>query len=320
LCTGGSGGHHCGLFGRCTPPGSASGQLTATSLPILASSDSVDFPHCADASRRLAQSESRGFLPRELWLAASGRARNFSRTQTPCAFQLGGPPDPQHPLTLPVARATDDELPHPPSGSAVPPKSHRRTAALARTIPLACPLRLTRLTIRNAFDWLYPDLSAGSGRSFTQLALGLRATGTPFHNQQLPACHGDGSPPFAISRRTGNAESTLPTFERKALVTNLCNRLVVNEHPPDPSTPKQSGSHHPDHRFGPCPADPHPRAQLGTTPSPAAPDSRKRHLRPQVVSRLASRTPAVPMVQRSPARGCLRRPHGPDITRAQPFG
>jgi hypothetical protein len=136
---------------------------------------------------------------------------------------------------------------------------------------------------------------------------------------QLPARHGDGPPHFATSRRTGNSEK-LPTSERKALVTNLCNRLVVNEHPPDPLIPEQPSSHRTDHRFRPCPADAHPRAQLGTLPSPAAPNSRKRHLRPRVVPRLASRTPAMSMVHRSPARGCLRRPHGPDMTYEEPFG
>jgi hypothetical protein len=95
-------------------------------------------------------------LPRELRLLASGRARDFSRSLTPCTFRLGGPPDPQHSLTSPVARTADDELPPSPSGPAAPPKSHRRAAALARTAPPACPLRLTRLTTRNAFDWLHP--------------------------------------------------------------------------------------------------------------------------------------------------------------------
>jgi hypothetical protein len=182
-----------------------------------------------------------------------------------------------------------------------------------------CPLRLTGLTTRNAFDWLDPDLSAGSGHSSTQLSLGIRATGTPFHDLQLPARHGDGSPPLAISRKTGNSEK-LPTFERKAPLANLCNRLVVNEHPPGPPILEQCGSHRPDRRFRPRPADTHPRTHLGTLPSPTAPDSRKRHLRPQVVPRLASRTPAVTMVQRSPARGCLRHPLGPDMTCAEPFG
>jgi hypothetical protein len=154
----------------------------AASLPSLASSDSVDFPRYAGGSRRPAQSESRGFSPRELRLRASGRARDFSRAQTPCAFRLGGPPDPQHPLTFPVARPADDELPPSPSGPAASPKSHRRTAALTRTAPPACPLRLTRLATRNVFDWLHPDLSVGSGRSFVQLALFSRATGTPCHN------------------------------------------------------------------------------------------------------------------------------------------
>jgi hypothetical protein len=181
-----------------------------------------------------------------------------------------------------------------------------------------CPLGLTSLTTRNVFDWLHPDLSAGSGRSLVQLALFSRATGTPFHNPSLPARHGDGSPLLAISRRTGNSEKP-PTFESKALVTNLCNRLVVNEHPPDPPIPRQPGSHRTDRRFRPGPADTHPRAHLGTLSSSTAPDSRKRHLRPHVVPRLASRTPAAAMVHRSPARGCLRRPLGPDMSCTQPF-
>ena len=104
---------------------------------------------------------------------ASGWARDFSRSQTPCTFRLRRPPDPQHPLAFPVARTADDELPPSPSGPTAPPKSHRTAAVLARTAPPACPLRLTRLTTRNTFDWLHPDLSAGSGHSFTQLALGL---------------------------------------------------------------------------------------------------------------------------------------------------
>jgi hypothetical protein len=205
LCADGSGNHHDGLFGRCTPPGPASLRLAPPlGLPWHQRTPSTSLLRWQFAPPR-ALGITRFFAARAS-SPASGWVRDFSRSQTPCTFRLRRPPDPQCPLASPVARTADDELPPSPSGPTAPPKSHRTAAVRARTAPPACPLRLTRLTTRNAFDWLDPDLSAGSGCSFTQLALGLRATGTPFHDPQLPARHGHGSPHLAIPRRTGNAE------------------------------------------------------------------------------------------------------------------
>ena len=160
-----------GVFGRCTPPGFACNRLAAAqrNLGIIGLRRFSTLrswfapPNAVEITR---------FFAARALSSASGWARDFSRSPTPCTFRLRRPPDPQHPLASPVARTTVDELPPSPAGSAAPPKSHRTTAALARTAPLACPLRLTRLTTRDTFDWLHPDLSAGSGHSFTQLALG----------------------------------------------------------------------------------------------------------------------------------------------------
>lgn len=232
-------------------------------------------------------------------MPASGRARDFSRAQTPCTFRLRRPPDPQHPLTSPVARAADGELPPLPSGPTAPPKSHRETAVLARTIPPACPLRLTRLTTRNVFDWLDPDLSAGSGCSITQLALGLRTTGTPFCNLKLPARHGDGSPHFATSRRTGTARRRyLPTRRRHLLPISAANLLSTSTRRILPFPIARLAPSRP--TLPPLPLGSHACATFGPAPSTTAPDSRKRHLRPQVVAHLMLCSPAVTMIHRCP--------------------
>jgi hypothetical protein len=55
----------------------------------------------------------------------------------------------------------------------------------------------------------------------------------PCRTFQLPARHGDGTPIHAGAPRFHIAEARGPT-SHKMPFTNLCNRLVVNEHPWDP--------------------------------------------------------------------------------------
>jgi hypothetical protein len=50
----------------------------------------------------------------------------------------------------------------------------------------------------------------------------------------LPACHGDGTPGSCSSDACPLAEALGPEADKMPL-TNLCNRLVVNEHPLDPT-------------------------------------------------------------------------------------
>lgn len=65
-----------------------------------------------------------------------------------------------------------------------------------------------------------------------QMKVAHEPPGHPCHALEPSACHGDGSPELATPGRARHAE-TSRAFEGKAPLANLCNRLVVNEHPLD---------------------------------------------------------------------------------------
>jgi hypothetical protein len=142
-----------------------------------------------------------------------------------------------------------------------------------------------------------------------QMKVAHEPPGHPCRALEPSACHGDGSPELATPGRARHAE-TSPAFEGKAPLANLCNRLVVNEHPLDLPTlgrwalacsPTASCSSPP-----PCALAQAARIEPSTVTS----DSRKRHLRPRAVTRL------VPLHRWSPF--CHRSPRGaPSIVLGQ---
>ena len=74
----------------------------------MASSDSVGFTRCVGGTRRLAQSRSRGFSPRELCLPACGRVRALPGSNPP-RLSAGGASRLPQALTSSVARAVGCE-------------------------------------------------------------------------------------------------------------------------------------------------------------------------------------------------------------------
>jgi hypothetical protein len=184
-----------------------------------------------------------------------------------------------------------------------PPRSRGTTTARARAAPPACRLGLAGLTTRDAFDWIDPNLSGRKWLPKCSTRAELRATGTPFHESQLPAHHGNGSPLLATALRcrhrrndTGlQAEGT----SHQSLQPTCCQRAPVKS-----SNSRALGSHRHDQRLWFCPFTRTWVHALEQHHQPLASDSRKRHLRPRVVPRLVPRTPAVAMNHRSQNGTC----------------
>jgi hypothetical protein len=93
----------------------------------------------------------------------------------------------------------------------------------------------------------------------------------------------------------------LPADWKKAPLTNLCSRLVVNEYPRDPSIPERPAHTVPTDPSVAVPSPRMPMRGVGPTSSTSAPDSRKRHLRPRAAAHLLLRSLAATMIQRYPS-------------------
>lgn len=142
-----------------------------------------------------------------------------------------------------------------------------------------------------------------------QMKVAHEPPGHPCRALEPSARHGDGSPELATPGRARHAE-TSRAFEGKAPLANLCNRLVVNEHPLDLPTLGRWALACSPTAF---PLSP-PTCALAQAamiePSTVTSDSRKRHLRPRAVTRL------VPLHRWSPF--CHRSPKGaPSIVLGQ---
>jgi len=179
-----------------------------------------------------------------------------------------------------------------------PPKGHRAECHRARAFRTRGLFKVTGLPAQSAFSWLDLALRPGEPRSpyrseerfapRTPLSLPL----------DDPPCHGDGSPPTAIS----NPPSTFPPPRRRKPPRKGCTRerclsptsaadFCCHEHP--------LGSQLPSPRLA-SPGPPRPARSLcrrlsassKTEPSSTMSNSRFRHLRPWVVTWLTPRLPA----------------------------
>jgi hypothetical protein len=103
----------------------------------------------------------------------------------------------------------------------------------------------------------------------------------------------------ALVCRVPNSPKRARPTPHKMLLTNLCNRLVVNEHPWDPPTrerPTLAGLTAPS-IAAPCPARP---CWGRNSEAPGRRRVARRHPQPRVTRRLVPRAPAVTVAARHP--------------------
>jgi hypothetical protein len=122
----------------------------------------------------------------------------------------------------------------------------------------------------------------------------------PCHTLQLPARHGDGTPSRAGVTRVLPPKRAQPTPHKMPL-TNLCNRLVVNEHPWDPLIHERLArtSLTAPSIAAPCPARP---CWGRNNETPGRRRVARRHPRPRVTRRWVPCAPAVTERCPSPRR------------------
>jgi hypothetical protein len=194
----------------------------------------------------------------------------FRHESFPCSRLAGaGFRPPLDPLRLSAGRATraatGSDVPCRPPGltprlppaapcATTPPRERDHATIRARAVGTVRRLKLPARPTQNAFDWFDPNLATGNGCSNEQRSCTSQQPEHPFTTCSYPPVTVVGrhnsllliAPP--PPRRTPTAD------QKKALLTNLCSRLVVNEYPRDPSIPEQPGSHRSDRPFGPFPA------------------------------------------------------------------
>jgi hypothetical protein len=166
----------------------------------------------------------------------------------------------------------------------------RHRAPSCQSLRHATRLKATPLRPRaSSTDSIPIDDSTGSAVLHVNCSSSRWTARAPFCLRQLPARHGCGPP-----SRTSPFPSTLriaPLRMGKILLLNLCNRLVVNEHPTEPLEFRSSGLRLWSDRFCPRPL-PTPSCRAWTLVSTITPDSPQAARRSRMASRL------VPLRQR----------------------
>jgi hypothetical protein len=164
------------------------------------------------------------------------------------------------------------------------------------------PVKAYDFTTQDAFDWIDPGLSVGMAASHQLICKRPHSASTLTARSSFPPVTVMGRR-FVLVRRVFTSPKRGGPTSHKMPFTNLCNRLVVNEHPWDPPTherPTLAGLAAPS-IAALCPARP---CWGRNSETPGRRRVARRHPRPRVTWRLVPRTPAVtdslPVTRRPP--------------------
>jgi hypothetical protein len=155
---------------------------------------------------------------------------------TPCASWLGEPNRSLRVLTLSVARWCSPRPSVPRSARPSTPKGHWAECHRARVFRARSLIGTAGLPTQSAFSWLDLALRPGESRSLHRSKERYAPRTPPSPPLGDPPCHGDGSPPTAIS----SLPPALPPLvhPNKMPLTNLCSRLLLSRAPVEVPTPK----------------------------------------------------------------------------------